>query len=145
MLQMLSEVAPHPRCARRKTTRIVVYAGYCAAFWVCLGSVLYFRYVMGNPNENKPHEAELGTRDGNVLGARQDEAVHAAPRRVGRRTPIRRDAPRERRQPQAQPPGAAGGAGVSRFCDLPKPNYLIQIYTYANPTPANTRHMGDPR
>jgi hypothetical protein len=28
---------------------------------------------------------------------------------------------------------------------LPKPNYLIQIYTYANPTPANTRHMGDPR
>ena len=63
---------------------------------------------------SQPHVAELGARGGSVLGARQGEAVHAAPRRVGRRTPRRRDAPRERHQPQAQPPGAAaGGAGVS--------------------------------
>ncbi len=63
---------------------------------------------------SQPHVAEPGARDGSVLGARQGEAVHAAPRRVGRRTPRRRDAPRERHQPQAQPPGAAaGGAGVS--------------------------------
>ena len=62
--------------------------------------------------------AELGTRDGSALGARLDEAVHAAPQpqRVERRAPRSRDAPRERHQPQAQPQGVATGqrgVGVS--------------------------------
>jgi hypothetical protein len=74
----------------------------------------------------QPHVAELGARDGSVLGARQDEAVHAAPRRVGRRTPSCRDAPRERHQPQAQPPGAAaGGAGVSSACDSLRAHHVL--------------------
>ena len=45
-----------------------------------------------------------------VLGARQDEALHAATRGVGRRrAPRRRDAPRERHQSQAPPHGAGCG------------------------------------
>jgi hypothetical protein len=52
-------------------------------------------------------------------------------------------------QQQLRPPGLTtdnnGRVNLTFFPFLPKPNYLIQIYTYANPTPANTRHMGDPR
>jgi hypothetical protein len=66
---------------------------------------------------NLSHVAELRARDGSVLGARQGEAVYAAPRRVGRRTPRSRThrANGTSRNRNHRAPGATGTAGVRAY------------------------------